>query len=97
MNVSNSAEALFLTNVNKKFQSKNNSKKKLSPIGKNLNDLRLLNSNNDIHNNKQLMRSISQPKIGSLKTKLKPINFKRNSKKVLVNSKSQDVFDNIKK
>ncbi len=97
VNVSNSAEALFLTNVNKKFQSKNNSKKKLSPIGKNLNDLRLLNSNNDIHNNKQLMRSISQPKIGSLKTKLKPINFKRNSKKVLVNSKSQDVFDNIKK
>ena len=97
VNVSNSAEALFLTNVNKKFKSKNNSKKKLSPIGKNLNDLKLLNSNNDIHNNKQLMRSISQPKIGSSKTKLKPINFKRNSKKVLVNSKSQDVFDNIKK
>ena len=90
MNVSHSTEGLFLTNVNKKFQSKNNTKNKLMPIRK------YLNNGIKINNDKKMLRSSSQPKFGILKSKLKPIIIKGNNK-ILVNSKSQRTLEKEKK
>ena len=104
INVSNSVDNIFLTNVNKKFKSKNknNQKKELKPIKNVLNGRIKLNNNNyNIKDNsianKQMIRSTSQPKFPLLKSKLKPINMKRNNNKGLVNSKSQKILDNAKK
>ena len=84
-----------MTNVNKKFQIKNNNyKNKLTPIGKNINGKIKFNSNNN--KIKNLIHSSSQPKLGIIKSKLKPINIKRNNIKVLTGSKSQ-IFEEIKK
>ena len=88
-------DGVFLTNVNKKFQIKNNSyKNKLTPIGKNINGKIKFNSNNN--KIKNLIHSSSQPKLGIIKSKLKPINVKRNKIKILTGSKSQN-FEEIKK
>ena len=104
INVSNSVDNIFLTNVNKKFKSKNknNQKKELKPIKNVLNGR--IKLNNNIYNikdnsiaNKQMIRSTSQPKFPLFKSKLKPINMKRNNNKGLVNSKSQKILDNAKK
>ena len=104
INVSNSVDNIFLTNVNKKFKSKNKNsqKKELKPIKNVLNGRIKLNNNiNNIKNknfaNKQMIRSTSQPKFPLFKNKLKPINMKRNNNKGLVNSKSQKILDNVKK
>jgi hypothetical protein len=104
INVSNSVDNIFLTNVNKKFKSKNknNQKKELKPIKNVLNGRIKLNNNNyNIKDNsianKQMIRSTSQPKFPLFKSKLKPINMKRNNNKGLVNSKSQKILDNAKK
>ena len=104
INVSNSVDNIFLTNVNKKFKSKNknNQKKELKPIKNVLNGR--IKLNNNIYNikdnsiaNKQMIRSTSQPKFPLFKSKLKPINMKRNNNKGLVNSKSQKILDGAKK
>ena len=88
-------DGVFLTNVNKKFQIKNNNyKNKLTPIGKNINGKIKFNSNNN--KIKNLIHSSSQPKLGIIKSKLKPINVKRNKIKILTGSKSQN-FEEIKK
>ena len=48
INVSNSLDDIFLTNVNKKFKSKNNSNNKFKPITNNLNGkIKLNNINNN--------------------------------------------------
>ena len=91
INTSHSTEGLFLTNVNKKFQSINNSKARLLPISKFANNGNKLNSNNN-----KLIRSSSQPKYILNKSKLKPIVIKRNKNKILINSKSQKTIE-IKK
>ena len=91
LNVSNSVDGIFLTNVNKKFQSKNNLKMKLESLGKNSNGTTKVNA--FTNTNKIMMRSSSQPKFFNLKPKLMPI--KRN-KKLLSNSKSQ-IYANDKK
>ena len=96
LNVSNSSEGIFLTNVNKKFLSKNNSKKKLKPIGDYLNTKIKINQKMSSAN-KQMIRSSSLPKYDMLKFKLKPINMKKNNSKFVVNSKSQKNIKNTKK
>ena len=94
--VTSSVDGIFLTNVNRKFQSKNN-KNKLVPIGKTLNKNIKIISNSNLNNNKKMMHSSSQPKFFNLKPKLKPINIKRNNNnRMLFNSKSQ-VFETLKK
>ena len=104
INVSNSVDNIFLTNVNKKFKSKNknNQKKELKPIKNVLNGRIKLNNNNyNIKDNsianKQMIRSTSQPKFPLFKSKLKPINMKRNNNKGLVNYKKKKILDNAKK
>ena len=87
ISTSNSCEGIFLTNVNKKFQNKNNSKNKLMPITKFIKNPININS----YTNK-LIRSSSQPKYGIIKTKLKPIITKRNNNKNLTKSQSQSVI-----
>ena len=95
--VTSSVDGIFLTNVNRKFQSKNNKKNKLVPIGKTLNKNIKIISNSNLNNNKKMMHSSSQPKFFNLKPKLKPINIKRNNNnRMLFNSKSQ-VFETLKK
>ena len=84
---SNSCEGIFLTNVNKKFLNKSNSKNKLMPITKFIKNPININS----YTNK-LIRSSSQPKYGIIKTKLKPIITKRNNNKNLTKSQSQSVI-----
>ena len=91
ISTSNSSEGLFLTNVNKKFQKKSNSKNKLMPIGKFIKNPININS----HTNK-LIRSSSQPKYGIIKAKLKPIITKRNNNKFLTKSKSQSIIEKAK-
>ena len=95
ININNSIEGIFLTNVHKKFKKKNNPNlvNKLVPAGKipSLKDNLKAKAIND--SNKKMIRSTSQPKFGNLKPVLKPI--KRNNKN-LVNSRSQ-VFENLKK
>ena len=91
ISTSNSCEGIFLTNVNKKFQKKSNSKNKLLPIGKFIKNPININS----YTNK-LIRSSSQPKYGIIKTKLKPIITKRNNNKTLTKSKSQSVIEKAK-
>ena len=93
--VSGEGEAIFLTNVNKKFPSKGSPKNKLSPILRKLNGFKKFRSNNNIINGKRLMHSSSQPKFGINKTRLKPIG-KRNTEKILANSKSQNELMNSK-
>ena len=95
--VTSSVDGIFLTNVNRKFQSKNNKKNKLVPIGKTLNKNIKIISNSNLNINKKMMHSSSQPKFFNLKPKLKPINIKRNNNnRMLFNSKSQ-VFETLKK
>ena len=96
--VTSSVDGIFLTNVNRKFQSKNNKKNKLVPIGKTLNkNIKIISNSNLNNNNKKMMHSSSQPKFFNLKPKLKPINIKRNNNnRMLFNSKSQ-VFETLKK
>ena len=95
ININNSIEGIFLTNVHKKFKKKNNPNlvNKLVPAGKipSLKDNLKAKAIND--SNKKMIRSTSQPKFGNLKPVLKPI--KRNNKN-LINSRSQ-VFENLKK
>ena len=91
ISTSNSCEGIFLTNVNKKFQKKSNSKNKLLPIGKFIKNPININS----YTNK-LIRSSSQPKYGIIKKKLKPIITKRNNNKILTKSKSQSVIEKAK-
>ena len=79
ISTSNSCEGIFLTNVNKKFQKKSNSKNKLMPIRKFIKNPININS----YTNK-LIRSSSQPKY-----KLNPITNKRNNSNILTKSKSQ--------
>ena len=93
--VSGEGEAIFLTNVNKKFPSKGSPKNKLCPVLRKLNGFKKFRSNNKLINGKRLMHSSSQPKFGINKTKLKPIG-KRNTEKILANSKSQNVLMNNK-
>ena len=101
INVGNSTEGIFLTNVNKKFQNKNNnSRNKLKPISNILNaKIKIkINQNNSL--NKQMTRSTSLPKFGVFKSKLRPINIKtmkRNDSDMLMNSKSQRILENVKK
>jgi centrosomal protein CEP104 len=91
INVLNSVEGVFLTNVNKKFQNKNN-KNKLLSVGKKLNsEINLISDGN-----KKMSHSSSQSQIGNFKSKLKPIKMKRNKDKSLINSKSQ-IFGKEKK
>ena len=90
--MSESVEGIFLTNVNKKFKSKNNNNNKLSPIGKNLKTAQINAMSNT---EKTMIRSSSQPKLAEYKTKTKLKPIKRNNKN-LINSKSQ-IFENIKK
>ena len=91
INVLNSVEGVFLTNVNKKFQNKNN-KNKLLSVGKKLNsEINLISDGN-----KKMSHSSSQSQIGNFKPKLKPIKMKRNKDKSLINSKSQ-IFGKEKK
>ena len=87
ISTSNSCEGIFLTNVNKKFQNKSNSKNKLMPITKFVKTPININS----YTNK-LIRSSSQPKYGIIKTKLKPIITKKNNNKMLTKSQSQSVI-----
>ena len=93
---SNSSEGIFLTNVNKKFLPKNNSKRKLKPIGNYLNGKIKINQKMN-SSNKQMIRSSSLPKYDMLKFKLKPINAKTDKNKFLVNSKSQKTIEISKK
>ena len=86
ISTSNSCEGIFLTNVNKKFQKKSNSKNKLMPIRKFIKNPININS----YTNK-LIRSSSQPKY-----KLNPITNKRNNSKILTKSKSQNVIEKAK-
>jgi hypothetical protein len=86
ISTSNSCEGIFLTNVNKKFQKKSNSKNKLMPIRKFIKNPVNINS----YTNK-LIRSSSQPKY-----KLNPITNKRNNSKILTKSKSQNVIEKAK-
>ena len=92
-NMSNSVEGIFLTNVNKKFQSKNNINNKLSPIGKKSKNIIQINAMTNT--DKTMIRSSSQPKFWEYKTKIKLKPIKKNNKN-LVNSKSQ-IFENMKK
>ena len=78
VDVSQSYESLFLTNVNKKFPLKQ--KTKLKPIDKPSIKLQLLD--------RQILRSSSQPKLKLSKIKLKPILDKKKVK-MLLNSNSQ--------
>ena len=87
ISTSNSCEGIFLTNVNKKFQNKSNSKNKLMPIKKFIKNPININS----YTNK-LIRSSSQPKYGLIKTKLKPIITKRNNNKIITKSQSQSII-----
>jgi hypothetical protein len=87
----NSSEGIFLTNVNKKFQRKSNSKNKLMPIGKFVKSP--INKNSYAN---KLIRSSSQPKYGIVKSKLKPIIIKRNNNKMLTKSKSQSIIEKAK-
>ena len=96
INVSNSLDNIFLTNVNKKFKSKNKNspKNKIKPVKNILNGkIRLNNNIYNIKNNfigNKLIHSSSQPKLPMFKSKLKPIDMKRNNNnKRLVSSKSQ--------
>ena len=77
VDVSQSYESLFLTNVNKKFPLKQ--KTKLKPIDKPSIKLQLLD--------RQILRSSSQPKLKLSKIKLKPILDKKKVK-MLLNSNS---------
>ena len=101
INDGNSTEGIFLTNVNKKFQSKkNNSKNKLKPIGKILNTKIKIKIKQNNSTNKQMTRSSSLSQFGIFKSKLKPINIKamkRNDSKMLISSKSQRILENVKK
>ena len=90
INISNSVEGVFLTNVNKKFQNKNN-KNKLSVKNNITCKINLISNENN-----KMIRSSSQPKIGNLKPKLKPIKIKRSKDRSLINSKSQ-IFEKVKK
>ena len=76
-------ENIFLTNVNKKFPQKN----KLKPIEL---KVELLRANKQI----KMMRSISQPRYGYSKNKLKPISTRVKPKKILINSKSSSTIEN---
>ena len=102
INSGDSTEGIFLTNVNKKFQSKsNNSKNKLKPIGNILNAKIKIKINQNNISNKEMTRSSSLPKFGVFKSKLKPINIKtmkrNNDNKMLINSKSQRTLEKVKK
>ena len=102
INSGDSTEGIFLTNVNKKFQSKsNNSKNKLKPIGNILNAKIKIKINQNNISNKEMTRSSSLPKFGVFKSKLKPINIKtmkrNNDNKMLINSKSQRTIEKVKK
>ena len=98
INPSNSLDGIFLTNVNKKFKRKNKSNNKLKPITNSLNGkIKLNDINNNSISNKQMIRSSSQPKLPLFKSKLKPINMKRNNNKGLISSRSQNILDNVKK
>ena len=59
--------------------------------------INLNNINNNSISNKQMIRSSSQPKLPLFKSKLKPINMKRNNNKGLISSRSQNILDNVKK
>ena len=98
INPSNSLDGIFLTNVNKKFKRKNKSNNKLKPITNSLNGkIKLNDINNNSISNKQMIRSSSQLKLPLFKSKLKPINMKRNNNKGLISSRSQNILDNVKK
>ena len=86
IDVTQSYETLFLTNVNKKFPLKQ--KAKLKPIGKQNLKPQLLD--------KHILRSSSQPKLKLSKIKLKPIIDKKKLK-ILQNSNSQKTVKKAKK
>ena len=101
INVGNSTEGIFLTNVNKKFQSKsNNSRNKLKPINNIFNGKIKIKISQNNSLNKQMTRSPSLSKFGDFKSKLKPINIKtmkRNDSELLISSKSQRILEKAKK
>ena len=86
IDVTQSYETLFLTNVNKKFPLKQ--KAKLKPIDKQNLKPQLLD--------KHILRSSSQPKLKLSKIKLKPIIDKKKLK-ILQNSNSQKTVKKAKK
>ena len=100
VNVSSSVDGIFMTNVNKVFNSNKKKitlrkKKLLLPIGsskfsKNNANKNKSQSDINISTDKNLVRSESQPKYNEVKNKLKPV-IQRNNR-ALNNSMSQKIF-----
>ena len=95
VDIKNEKDKIDMAKNKKEKKNKGSPKNKLFPVLRKLNGFKKFRSNNKLINGKRLMHSSSQPKFGINKTKLKPIG-KRNTEKILANSKSQNVLMNNK-